>query len=458
MQPNQITYLFTFLDVFLAPIYFLGLLFLITRWKRKYYGQSPISRYIIPAFVFKIIGCVALAALFHFYYGYGDIFNYYTGAVEIWNAFSYKPIYGLELIFKHLDACSPKAQEFAYHMAYKEFSEQTAYMFRISGFTGLFCFGAYLPIAMIFTTLSFLGSWRIFKCFYEEFPAYHKVLAWGCLFVPTSLVWAGNILKDPLCIFGMGLMVTALYDILKRRFSIRSLIEMFIGAFILWMLKDYILYVLLVALLVSLYHAYVIRNPNRKIRWSVRGLVIVGWVVFLYWYSDNSEVVGDYVFEKFTRKTEVIQGAITKLNEESSSAYEIPNLGDYSPFGIVSSYLISLATTLFRPFLWESRNIMALLTALESTLVLLLSLWLFIRRGPVRFFSFAGKSPILLFGLVFTLLMAPLVGFISFNFGTLVRYKLPLVPFYYSYILLLWATTRTKTAQLHGKKETGDPD
>ncbi|MFZ4058238.1 MAG: hypothetical protein ACOYKE_08850 [Ferruginibacter sp.] len=451
MRPNQINYLFTYFDAYLGPIYFLVFLFLITRWKKKYYKNSPISKYIVPGFIAKMIGCVLLAMLFHFYYGQGDIHNYYTGEVEIWNAFSYNPKYGLELIFQHLDNCSPKAQEFAYHMAYKEFSEQTAYMFRIAGFIGLFCFGSYLPTAMVFTTLSFLGSWRIFKCFYEEFPKYHKYIAIGCLFVPSSVVWGGNILKDPLCIFGMGLMVTSMYDIIKKRFTLYSLAEMAVGAFILLVLKAYIFYVLIATLLITLYHVFIVNGSRKKLRIGFKTVLYLSLAVFLYWYSENSVQIGDLIFEKFTQKAEIIQGAISSLSQgDNGSAYEIPNVTDYSPWGILRSYLISLSTTLFRPFLWESNNLIAFLNAIESFMVLILTLFVMIKHGFIKFFTFAGTKPILMFGLVFTLLFAPLVGFISFNFGTLIRYKLPMVPFYYTYILVLWASIKHKQAVSNG--------
>ena len=60
------------------------------------------------------------------------------------------------------------------------------------------------------------------------------------------------------------------------------------------------------------------------------------------------------------------------------------------------------------------------------------------------FFTFAFKNRILTFALIFTLILAPLAGLVSFNFGTLVRYKTPVVPFYYTYLVLLYYKAKEK--------------
>ncbi|MBL0145298.1 MAG: hypothetical protein IPP48_05630 [Chitinophagaceae bacterium] len=154
-----------------------------------------------------------MALIFHFYYGYGDSFNYFTGATEIWSAFKDKPSYAVELIFKPLSQCSAKALTYAVHMDYANWGDATTYMFKISGFIGLFCFGSYLPIALIFSAFSFYGLWKIFTVFYKEFPQYHKLIAVGTLLAPSALFWSTNILKT-LCAFlllGFYLMPFILY-------------------------------------------------------------------------------------------------------------------------------------------------------------------------------------------------------------------------------------------------------
>ena len=121
-------------------------------------------------------------------------------------------------------------------------------------------------------------------------------------------------------------------------------------------------------------------------------------------------------------------------------------LDDLSFFGIIKTYFSSLNVALFRPYLWETPNLIAIANAMESFVILLFSFYLLLKLRIIGFFTFAFKNRVLTFALVFTLLLAPLAGLVSFNFGTLVRYKTPVVPFYYTYLILLYYKTKEKKA------------
>jgi hypothetical protein len=50
--------------------------------------------------------------------------------------------------------------------------------------------------------------------------------------------------------------------------------------------------------------------------------------------------------------------------------------------------------------------------------------------GPRRFLSYIKSKPVLRLCIVFSLIIGSTEGLINYNFGTLVRYKIPLIPFY----------------------------
>jgi hypothetical protein len=85
-------------------------------------------------------------------------------------------------------------------------------------------------------------------------------------------------------------------------------------------------------------------------------------------------------------------------------------------------------------------------------IIFLLTIYVCFKAGIKGIIRFTSSNPILLFSLVFTLLMAPLVGFVSFNFGTLCRYKLPFVPLFYTYLILLYASIKSKQQQKEQEK------
>jgi hypothetical protein len=89
-----------------------------------------------------------------------------------------------------------------------------------------------------------------------------------------------------------------------------------------------------------------------------------------------------------------------------------------------------MGTALFRPFIWEARNPVMFLSAVEAGFFLYFTLSIFWRTGVGRTFSLIGKTPVLVLCFVFSLAFAASVGVTSNNFGTLVRYKIPMIPFF----------------------------
>ncbi|MEO6358440.1 MAG: hypothetical protein ABIU77_06645 [Ferruginibacter sp.] len=432
----------TFYDAILTPVYFLLILALLIIWKKRYYKQTTIAKYIIPCFVLKSFCCIFLACLYHFYYGYSDSQTYFNGSQEIWHAAKENPMYGLELIFKPVEKCSIGAQKYAIQLANPIQNGSTIAIFKIAGFLGLFCFGTYIPISLFFSLLAFIGTWRIFKVFYTLYPEYHKSIAAGCLFAPSALLWGTNILKDPLCMYALGLCITTLYSIIQRKITLVNLIEFLIGSVILLLIKEYIFYIFLLAVLITLVVMY--KSQHSLIRIIFRFFTILFLLAGIIWAYSNIQFLGNLVYTNFTGSAINIQNAQAALTEEGASGYSIPDVTDFSLWGIIRTYLLSLNVALFRPYVWEVRNPLMLLNAMESLTVLLLTIYLLVKTKLTGFFKFSLQNSFLFFALTFSLLIAPLAGFVSFNFGTLVRYKFPAVPLFYTYLLLLFDTINKK--------------
>jgi hypothetical protein len=126
----------------------------------------------------------------------------------------------------------------------------------------------------------------------------------------------------------------------------------------------------------------------------------------------------------------------------------LPNVEDLSFLGVIKTYLRSINVALFRPYLWEIPNVIGFANAFESFVVLLCTFYLLLKVNIIGFFTFAFKNRILTLAFIFTLLLAPLAGLVSFNFGTLVRYKAPFVPFYYTYLVLLYYKTKERKTKI----------
>lgn len=432
-QFGDLAHILYFKDLILSPIYFLLIVFGLVWWKNKYYKNSPLRKYILPAFLAKTLCCIILVCIYEYYYQYGDSHNYFSGVYEIWLTARENPKWALELIFKPFSQCSVESLTYCNHLIRYDYSISVLAMFKIAGFVGLFCFGSYFPIALIFTLLGFIGTWKIFCVFYDAFPKLIKPLAISILFAPSCLLWSSALIKEPLCMFGLGLCFSVLYSLLKGRFNGSRLFEFLVGALLLVVLKAYILAIFLVAAVAAIYQNQISKIQKKQIRIMIRVLVNLGILGSVLWLVFHVSGSFQDTPPSLLKDIEVIQNI---QQDMGGSTYVIPDATDYSAMGIIRTYLLSFNVTLFRPYLWESPNIIGLASALESFLILCASFFLLIRHKFWGFFSFSKLHPILLFSLVFTLLMAPLAGLVSFNFGTLARYKLPLVPFYYTYLIL----------------------
>ena len=432
---SQLPYILTLDDLFLTPIYLLLIFLIIRHWSKRYTG-SPVKRFIYPAVLCKMLGCIFLALIHHFYYGYGDTFSYFTGAHEIWTAFIHNPAVAGEIIFTDAKDYSLEALSYALHSGYPSFATSYYVMFRIAGVVGLFCFGSYLPIALVFSLLSFWGLWMILLVFVERYPHLTKPIAITTLFVPSVIIWTTGIIKEPLCMFGLGLSFYMLNNILHKRHLFRSSILFMLGALLLFYVKDYIFYLFMAGALVWSYKTFIGSIASTVFRLMIKSIIYLGLLILIIYFISGGGGLQS-TFDSYFKKAENLQEVMTAINEDynSGSGYTLPT-NDFTGIGLLVSFLLSLNVTLFRPYLWECSNPLMLLSFVESFATMLLVLILLFKRGLVKIYR-SLKDPLLLFCLIFSLTMAALVGFVSFNFGALVRYKTPFEPFFYTMLVII---------------------
>lgn len=438
MLPPVVPYLLDIKDLFLTPLYILLLYFFIRRWKNRHYKELPFGKFIIPAVSVRMIGCVFLVLLYNYYYGYGDTYGYYTGAKEIWDAFFINPKFSIQILGKSPDNYSPFLQSITPYMSYTGFSHSTYLMSKIPGIISFFSFGSYFPIALFFCLFSFWGTWLIYLVLVDLYPHLYKVLAISTLFVPSVVIWTNGILKEPLCMLGLGICFYSFYHLLKGSGRKKYLLYFVSGAVILLMIKNYIFFAFAGSALLWYYKSFFSSKRSGPSKFFARFILAIVFVsAGIYLIVNSGEIIDGVLADTF-KKTEFLQNAMTKLNEDSGgSGYVIPTATDFSFFGIVQSFFSSLNVALFRPYIWECTSVFMLMNFFESFVTFLLVLLVFFKVGIIQSVKRINHSPVLLFCFVFSIVMATMSGFISFNFGTLIRYKTPFLPFFFSLLLIL---------------------
>ncbi len=425
-------------DLFLTPIYLLLVFIIIARWKKKHYADSPLGKFILPAFALRVLGCIFLALIYQYFYGYGDTYKYFTAANETWKAFIHNPKLGWEIITHRPENFSSESLEFTEYSGYQFFSNSIYAIFKIAGIVGLFCFGTYLPIALIFCLLSFWGTWLIYITINKSFPHLYKITAITCLFIPSVIVWANGISKEPLCMFGLGVCFYSFDNLLHKKNFFRNTMYFILAAILLLSLKDYLFYTFLVAALVWSYRFFIVHLRSLLSKIVVKGFIYTCIIVFLiYLFTDSSNAILENMTE-YIVKGENLQNAMTSINETyGGSGYTLPGINNTSAGGLLKSYFLSLNVSLFRPYAWECTNVLMVMNFLESFATIILVLIVLFKARVGKIFMYFAKSPVLAFCIVYTLILAPIVGFISFNFGTLIRYKVPFEPFFFSFLAII---------------------
>ena len=121
---------------------------------------------------------------------------------------------------------------------------------------------------------------------------------------------------------------------------------------------------------------------------------------------------------------------------EGGSAYTLGDF-DYSPTGMIRKFPLAVWVTLYRPHLWEVNNIVMLLSALESFLLLSFTIYVLYKVGILKSLRVISTESILIFCFLFAIIFAFAVGVSTYNFGSLVRYKIPMFPYFVSGLVIL---------------------
>jgi hypothetical protein len=424
-------------DLFITPI-FIILIYALAYFIRPRITQPDNRKYFIPGLSLKIVGALAVGIIYQFYYGGGDTFTYFDmGSKYIWQAFLDNPPVALKLIFAGSEYTG---DTFQYASKIYTYGDTSSYfVVRVAGVLDILTFHTYSATAVLFATISFSGLWALYHVFYRMFPTLHLQLAIAIFFIPSVFFWGSGILKDTITMGALGWATYSIYYLLiARRQLIFSGLILLASLFTIYTIKIYILLCFLPAAILWIAYHKMEKVRNLILKIMITPLVLA--VAALGGYYSITKVAEDnprYNLETITSTAEETARWIHYVSErEQGSAYTLGDF-DYSPAGIIRKFPLAIWVTLYRPYLWESHNIVMLLSALESFALLIFSVYVLFKVKLGRVFKLVTSKPILTFCFIFAIIFAFAVGLTTYNFGTLVRYKIPMYPFFVSGLFIL---------------------
>lgn len=435
-------------DLLLTPLY-LGLIYAVAFAVRGQVTNIYTRKYFIPALSMKLIGAIALGLVYQFYYGGGDTFNYFIHSSLMYEAFGDSFAVGLKLLTSNGERL-PEFAKYTANMFWWQPDSTELVIVRIATVLGMFCFNTYTIVGLFFACVSFSGMWAMYITFARIRPQVYQQLAIAVFFIPSVFFWGSGLMKDSLCIGALGWIFYAFYQgAIQKKRLFKSVIIGSLAAYMLYITKVYILLSFVPPALIWVFNENSQRIKNALLRMIAKPVLLgIGAVVAVFVMNNLTEGDEKYDMDKIGERSKITADYLYEVSvKQEGSAYTLGEQ-DGTIGGMVKLAPQAIIVALFRPFLWETRNPVMFLSALEATFFLGFTLRILFRVGIRRFFSSIARTPVLVLSFVFALVFGASVGIISNNFGTLVRYKIPLIPFYVAGLYIL------QSVSIEGKPNT----
>jgi hypothetical protein len=379
---------------------------------------------------FKIIFLVKLIAGFLLYLIYtryytdratADIFRYYDDAEILYQSLFTHP-YDYFRMLTGYDSASADLQHY-YDAMLNWYNtdmifNDTRTMIRFSAFLKLFSLGTYYPHAVVMCFLSLCGLTALYRFFTSFIEGKELILLVAVFLMPSTLIWTSGLIKEAFLIFSLGMLLNTLYNLIeKNEVTRRNFWQLIIFLCCLFFIKPYIIF-----LLVPCIAGWMLlkNNSNTKFLKLITVYFIYGCLVVF---------TAEFLFGKripkllLDKQTEFFHVAD---RDHANSLIQIPPLTNaYS--SLIVNTPNAIKVVIFRPSLFEVKNPLMLLAAIENLIIALSLLLCFYYLVKSKFKI--GHYWVLL-ALFFCMTVFVLTGLVTPILGAIVRYKVPALPFF----------------------------
>lgn len=480
-------------------------LFLISKMKFFRVGNIPV-RWFQGVFVLKVMSGFLLYLIYTYYYtdrSTADIWKYYDDGMVMYSALAQHPMNFVKMLFG-IGNDTVQFQPYYDQMNHwyrpygSSIANDTHTIIRFNAFVRMFSLGHYNVHSVVANFLGLLGLTGIFSFLRQMAPAKEKWFFAGVFLMPGMMFWASGVLKEPLLLFGLGLMLHGIQRYPENGMSAFRIALITLSLFVLITVKSYALIAILPGLAAWLFYKRFSKVRPAMVFAGTYSILVLLVLVFTFFFPEKSPierlaqkqyefyqlaeggtyvqtVQGDtlYIYPKYYealqfsddkklvhptsevgavdwRKAKTLHEELILLNEKdemtvlldygkTGSTIDIPKL-DSSFSSVVKASPAALMNALFRPFPWEVRSPFMALSGLENLIIafLFVLIILFFRKEALN-------QPIFYIAFFFALIILLLTGLVTPVVGAIVRYKVPALPFLVCGLLALIDTERIET-------------
>ena len=446
------------LDLILTPFYLLAIYLFAKNTVNKNIENKPYYKYYIPGLFTKLFGGFCVCLIYTFYYKGGDTTNFFNTDLAMLKLLIKSPSTFFSIMGgdfsdeNHLMFDNDTGYPFYWY------DHHTFFVVRLTTLICLLGLKSYLTTTLLLAWFCFSGLWKIFCLFSEFFPSLTKQFAIAIFYVPSVAFWGSGLLKDTITLSAICWFTYSFYKcFIKMDSFFKNFIYLVIAAYLIISIKAYILYALLPGAFLWFTFASLGNIQNRIIRGFVAPFLLMGGSlsVFLLLQQLSTEM-GKFSVNSILERAVITQQDLVK-DYYGGTTFDIGKFDANIP-SMLSKAPIAILSGLFRPFLWESSNPVMVFSALENSVIIVFTIMTILKLKIFYFITLLKKSPVLIYSFSFAVCFAFSVGISTPNFGSLVRYRIPSIPFFLISLILLRYYYDEKIRKQALKEETKEED
>jgi hypothetical protein len=414
-------------------VFYLALLYIyFGRLKKVAIKHSPEYQHMVWGLTAKMVGGISFSLIYFYYYKGGDTIMYFYSAVAMTNLAKLDFMSYLEVLFGPNDQANLNrfSQQTGWPFAYMYYDSRAFAVVRLISPILLLSFNSYLITTLILASVSYMGAWRCYRTFVSYFPALQDKFAIAFLYMPSVVFWGSGIMKDTFTMSATCWWVHCLDEIyFKRRSFWFNAIGLLVSATVLVVMKPYIFMTLFPVTVAWLLYFRVARIRSSFVKFLALPMVIGVLLAGTFYVLNNlGDKLDKFSLDKAIETAVTIQGDMKRSDVYGRNFFDIGELDGTLP-NLLSKFPVATNAALFRPYIWESRNAVVALSGIENFWLLVFTLLVLFRTRVTFFLQTLMKNPLVMMCILFTVTFGFSLGISTPNFGALVRFKIPLVPF-----------------------------
>jgi hypothetical protein len=447
----------SFADLLIVPVFLILVYFIANSIRSNKLEQNSSYRYYVSALMVKMIGAIGVCLIYVYYYRGGDTLAYYRDAGTMIKLFFKSPADAISMTLFDINSGNYGAFDGNTGWPLFTYDKHAFGVVRLTWFMNMLSFTSYLGQAMLLSFVCFPAIWRLYQTMIYEFPNLEKQMAISVLFVPSVIFWGSGLLKDTITFAAVCLITSSLHQIVKmRKAYIKNGVFMVFGAYLLILIKPYILFALLPGSALWVGGIVISGVKNILLKRSLTPFFILMSIGAAYvLLKVMGDTLGDYRVENVLNKAAITQQDL-KQDYYGGSTFDIGNF-DPTIGGILRKAPAAINAALFRPYLWEARNPAMIMSAVENFIMLIMTIYFIWKLRFFNLFRLMFRHHFLFFSLSFSIFFAFSIGLTTSNFGSMVRYKIPAMPFYVGSLFII-SSTYTEVRKKKEEIELASPD